>query len=49
MTDRQPATPDQPGFVRGNENLDELLADPQLAADVATRTPTPRSRTGSTR
>ena len=35
MNDRQPGTPDQPGFVRGNERLDELLADPQLAADVA--------------
>ncbi len=35
MSDRQPATPDQADFVRGNERLDELLADPQLAADVA--------------
>ncbi len=35
MTDRPPATPGQPGFVRGNERLDQLLADPQLAADVA--------------
>jgi DNA-binding transcriptional regulator YiaG len=35
MTDDQPAAPGQPGFVRGNERLDELLADPQLAADVA--------------
>ena len=35
MNDRQPGTPDQPGFVRGNERLDELLADPQLAADAA--------------
>jgi DNA-binding transcriptional regulator YiaG len=35
MSDRQPGTPAQPGFVRGNERLDELLADPQLAADVA--------------
>lgn len=35
MTDDQPAVPGQPGFVRGNERLDQLLADPQLAADVA--------------
>jgi transcriptional regulator with XRE-family HTH domain len=35
MTDDQPAAPGQPGFVRGNERLDRLLADPQLAADVA--------------
>jgi len=35
MTDDQPAATGQPGFVRGNERLDQLLADPQLAADVA--------------
>jgi DNA-binding transcriptional regulator YiaG len=35
MTDHQPREPDQPVFARGNERLDELLADPQLAADVA--------------
>ena len=35
MTDDQPAATGQPGFVRGNERLDRLLADPQLAADVA--------------
>ena len=35
MTDDQPVAPGQPGFVRGNERLDQLLADPQLAADVA--------------
>jgi transcriptional regulator with XRE-family HTH domain len=35
MTDDQPAAPGQPGFVHGNERLDQLLADPQLAADVA--------------
>src|SRR5271165_2919995 len=35
MTDDQPAAPGQPGFVRGNERLDQLLADPELAADVA--------------
>ena len=34
MSAHQRAT-GQPGFVRGNERLDELLADPQLAADVA--------------
>ena len=35
MTDDQPAAPGQPGFVRGNERLGQLLADPQLAAGVA--------------
>jgi DNA-binding transcriptional regulator YiaG len=35
MTDDQPTTPGQASFVRGNERLDQLLADPQLAADVA--------------
>jgi DNA-binding transcriptional regulator YiaG len=35
MTDDQPAATVQQGFVRGNERLDQLLADPQLAADVA--------------
>src|SRR6266568_7818059 len=35
MTDDQPAATGQPGFVRGNERLDQLLADPQLAADIA--------------
>ena len=35
MTDDKPTVPSQPGFVRGNERLDQLLADPQLAADVA--------------
>jgi hypothetical protein len=35
MNDHKPATPGQPGFARGNERLEELLADPQLAADVA--------------
>ena len=35
MTDDKPVVPGQPGFVRGNERLDQLLADPQLAADVA--------------
>jgi hypothetical protein len=35
MSDRQPATPDESSFARGNERLDDLLADPQLAADVA--------------
>jgi hypothetical protein len=34
MTDDQPAAPAQTGFVRGNERLDQLLADPQLAADI---------------
>jgi len=29
------ATPDQPVFVRGNDHLDRLLSDPQLAAGVA--------------
>jgi hypothetical protein len=35
MTDNQPVEPGQPGFVSGNERLTQLLADPQLAADVA--------------
>jgi hypothetical protein len=35
MSDHQPAAPGRPGFVRGNDRLDQLLADPQLAADVA--------------
>jgi hypothetical protein len=29
------ATPQPATFVRGNERLDGLLADPQIAADVA--------------
>ena len=33
MTDD--ATPQTPRFVRGNDHLDRLLSDPQLAADVA--------------
>jgi DNA-binding XRE family transcriptional regulator len=32
MTDD--TAPQPPGFVRGNDHLDRLLADPQLAADV---------------
>ncbi len=35
MTGDQLVVPGQLGFVRGNERLDQLLADPQLAADVA--------------
>jgi DNA-binding transcriptional regulator YiaG len=35
MTDPQNARPGQTGFVRGNDRVDQLLADPQLAADVA--------------
>jgi hypothetical protein len=35
MTDDQPTAPGQAGFVRGNERLDKLPADPQLAAGVA--------------
>ncbi len=27
--------PQEPVFVRGNEHLDRLLSDPQIAADVA--------------
>jgi DNA-binding XRE family transcriptional regulator len=27
--------PQEPVFVRGNERLDQLLSDPQMAADVA--------------
>jgi hypothetical protein len=33
MTDD--AAPQPPTFVRGNEHLDRLMSDPQLAADVA--------------
>jgi hypothetical protein len=29
------ATPQSATFVRGNEHRDRLLADPQVAADVA--------------
>jgi DNA-binding transcriptional regulator YiaG len=29
------ATPQPAAFVRGNDHLDRLLADPQIAADVA--------------
>jgi DNA-binding XRE family transcriptional regulator len=29
------ATPQPPMFVRGNDHLDRLLSDPQVAADVA--------------
>jgi DNA-binding transcriptional regulator YiaG len=35
MTHDQPTPSGQARFVRGNERLDQLLADPQLAADVA--------------
>jgi DNA-binding transcriptional regulator YiaG len=35
MSEHEPAAPGQPGFVRGNARIDRLLADPQLAADVA--------------
>jgi DNA-binding XRE family transcriptional regulator len=28
-------TPQPPAFVRGNDHLDRLLSDPQVAADVA--------------
>jgi DNA-binding transcriptional regulator YiaG len=35
MSSHAPATSGQPGFVRGYDRLDELLADPQLAADVS--------------
>jgi hypothetical protein len=29
------ATPQPPTFVRGNDHLDRLLSDPQIAADIA--------------
>ena len=29
------ATPQPPRFVRGNDHLDRLLSDPQIAADIA--------------
>lgn len=35
MSEHEPAAPGQPCFVRGNARVDRLLADPQLAADVA--------------
>ena len=35
MSDHQSPTSDQPTFVRGNKRVDQLLSDPQLAADVA--------------
>ena len=35
MTDHDDNAPGQKRFVRGNERLDHLLSDPQLAADVA--------------
>jgi len=35
MSEHQAITPDQPGFVRGNDRVDQLLADPLLAADIA--------------
>ena len=35
MTDDQSAAPGEPGFVCGNERLDQLLADSQLVADAA--------------
>lgn len=35
MSEDQATTSGQPVFVRGNERVDRLLADPQLAADVA--------------
>jgi len=35
MSEHEPAAPGQPGFVRGNARIDDLLADPELATDVA--------------
>jgi len=35
MSEHETAAPGQPGFARGNARIDQLLADPQLAADVA--------------
>jgi DNA-binding transcriptional regulator YiaG len=35
MSDHQSPASDQPAFVRGNTRVDQLLSDPQLAADVA--------------
>lgn len=35
MIDDRNSAPAQAGFVRGNERLDRLLADPQLADGVA--------------
>ncbi len=38
-TDDQPAAPGQPGFVRGNERLDQLLADEALMGVIERITP----------
>jgi len=35
MSEHDPAAPGEAGFVRGNARLDQLLADPGIAADVA--------------
>jgi len=35
MSDISPAASGQPVFARGNQRLDQLLADPLLAGDVA--------------
>jgi DNA-binding transcriptional regulator YiaG len=35
VTEHEDNAPDQQRFVRGNERLEQLLSDPQLAADVA--------------
>lgn len=35
MTDNAAQEQAEPVFVRGNEHLDRLLSDPQIAADVA--------------
>ena len=48
MSDHERA-PAQRDFVRGNDRIDQLLSDPQLAAEVAEATPAPRRWTGSTR
>ena len=35
MTENTAQPQTEPVFVRGNEHLDRLLSDPQIAADVA--------------
>jgi DNA-binding XRE family transcriptional regulator len=35
MTENTAQPQTEPAFVRGNEHLDRLLSDPQIAADVA--------------
>jgi hypothetical protein len=49
MADDQPAAPGQPGFVRGKERLDRLLADRNSLPASLLSTSTRRRWTGSMR